>query len=77
MTKSVFSARYAHLLDAIICARTRAGLTQAEVARKLCRPQSFISKIERGERRLDMIEFLELMEALGADPLAVMQAIRA
>jgi transcriptional regulator with XRE-family HTH domain len=47
--------------------RVRAGLTQMELSRKLERPQSFVSKYERGERRLDVIEFLEVARVLGFD----------
>jgi transcriptional regulator with XRE-family HTH domain len=55
-------------LDLLIKARKDAGLTQAEVASKLERPQSYISKYESGERRLDVVEFLELARAIGFDP---------
>lgn len=44
----------------LISAREQAGLTQVEVAKKLAKPQSFVSKYERGERRLDFTEFIEL-----------------
>lgn len=43
-------------------------ITQVELAERLGRPQSFVSKVERGERRLDVNEFCELAEALGHDP---------
>ena len=43
-----------------------AGLTQAEVARKLGKPQSFVSKSESGERRLDAVELKRMAEILGA-----------
>ena len=43
-------------------------LTQAHVAARLDRPQSFIAKYEGGERRLDVIEFMEVAEAIGFDP---------
>lgn len=49
--------------------RKAAGLTQAELAARLERPQSFVSKYERGERRLDVIEFGEVARAIGLDPL--------
>lgn len=48
--------------------RIEADLTQAHVAARLDRPQSFVAKYEGGERRLDVIEFLEVAEAIGFDP---------
>lgn len=68
MTKSVFSTRYGLFRQRLIRARDAAGLTQVQLAAKLKRPQSYISKYERGERRLDVIEFLEVAEAVGFDP---------
>lgn len=44
------------------------GLTQAEVSSRLHRPQSFVSKYERGERRLDLVEFIKVCKALEIDP---------
>lgn len=43
-------------------------MTQVDLAKRLSRPQSFVSKFERGERRLDVIEFLDIAEAMGVDP---------
>lgn len=56
-------------------AREQAGLTQTELATKLGRPQSFVAKYEGGERRLDVVEFLEVTTALGADPVAILRAV--
>jgi transcriptional regulator with XRE-family HTH domain len=53
------------LLGALRGLRTNVGLTQAEVAARLGRPQSFVSKYESGERRLDLIELSEVCAALG------------
>lgn len=53
----------------LIDARLKAGLKQAEVAAKLDKPQSYVSKIERGERGIDVIEFLEIAQAIKFDPL--------
>ncbi len=53
-------------------ARKVAGMRQIELAQKLNKPQSFVSKFECGERRLDVIEFLTITDALGADPLAIL-----
>ena len=50
-------------------ARKVAGLTQSELSSRLKRPQSFVSKYERGERRLDVVEFGEVARALRIDPI--------
>ena len=67
MPKSVRSQQYQLFCQLLIEARLKAGLTQAELAEELGRPQSFVSKLENGERRLDIVEFLEVMRALGAE----------
>jgi transcriptional regulator with XRE-family HTH domain len=59
MGRSLHSERYKHLLARLGEARRRVGLTQAEVARRLRRPQSYVSKCESGERRIDVIELAE------------------
>jgi transcriptional regulator with XRE-family HTH domain len=60
----------------LVNARKKAGLTQVELADRLTRPQSFVSKVERGERRLDVVEFFEVAEAIGFDPFAFLRALR-
>ncbi|MGA3169103.1 MAG: helix-turn-helix transcriptional regulator [Terriglobia bacterium] len=55
--------------ELLLAARKNAGLTQAELSSRLNRPQSFVSKYERGERRLDVVEFREVACALGVDPV--------
>lgn len=57
--------------DALTAARERAGLTQAELAARLRKPQSFISNYERGQRRIDALELIRIAQALGADPVRV------
>ena len=71
MTKSLHSDRYAALTLTLITARVDAGLTQAQLASKLGKPQSFVSKIERGERRIDLVEFYDLSIAIGTDPFTL------
>lgn len=68
MPKSVFTERYNRFRQLLIKARQAARLTQSELSNKLSRPQSYVSKYERGERRLDLIEFLEVVEALEIEP---------
>ena len=55
MTK-IHSPRYQRFLKKLRAARLEAGLTQAEVAKALKKPQSFVSKCESGERRVDVVE---------------------
>lgn len=55
--------------ELLVEARKDADLTQAELSLRLNRPQSFVSKYERGERRLDVVEFGEVARALGIDPV--------
>ncbi len=74
--KSIFTRRYAVLTASLIEARRAAGLTQAQLAVRLARPQSFVSKYERGERRLDVIEFLEIADALGVAPEKILRKLR-
>jgi transcriptional regulator with XRE-family HTH domain len=56
------------MLELLIDARKQAQLTQTQLAAQLRKPQSFVSKYERGERRLDVIELLDVCQRLGADP---------
>jgi transcriptional regulator with XRE-family HTH domain len=67
LTKSVFTPEYAHFAARIVEIRKAAGLTQVELALRLGRPQSYVSKYERGERRLDVLEFLAVTRALDTD----------
>lgn len=69
------TARYDALRTLLLEARERAGMTQMEVAKALGRPQSYVSKYEHGDRRLDLIEFLEVAEATGQDAVAMLRRI--
>ena len=53
---SIYTEEYQAFLVALVAARTEAGLTQLEVAETLGKPQSFVSKCESGERRVDAVE---------------------
>lgn len=64
---------YATLRALLIQAREDAGLTQAEVAKRLRRVQSFVSKYELGERRLDVADFIAVCNCLGVDPADVLR----
>ena len=75
MQKSTHTRQYRDFLDGLIQARKDAGLTQQQVADRLDRPQSFVAKYENGERRLDVVEFLEIANHLDADPHGIIDAI--
>ena len=75
MTKSVYTNQYRRFRALLIQARKAAGLTQVALAEQLERPQSFVSKVERGERRLDVIEFLEVARVLRLDVVAFLQKL--
>jgi transcriptional regulator with XRE-family HTH domain len=74
--KSVHSPDQLAFCELMIKARKNAGLTQHEVARRLKKPQSFIAKYEGGERRLDVVEFLAITSAIGADPFKILRALK-
>ncbi|MFT4115977.1 helix-turn-helix domain-containing protein [Bradyrhizobium sp.] len=77
MQKSLKSADYARLIAALVAARKEAGIRQQALAEKLGRPQSFVAKYEGGERRIDVIEFIEIASALGADPVKLFREFAA
>ncbi len=77
MVSSMHSQRYRIFREMLVKAREAAGLTQTEVARRLDKPQSFVSKYERGERRLDMTEFVELADILAIDAASFLASYRA
>ncbi|TIM22264.1 MAG: helix-turn-helix transcriptional regulator [Mesorhizobium sp.] len=76
MPKSLRSPRHHRFLAQLISLRKVKGLTQAQVAEMLGRPQSFVAKYEGGERRLDIIEFLDVTAALDADPCEILLSLR-
>lgn len=75
MPKSVFSDRYKAFLTGLIGARRDAALTQADLAMRLGKPQSFVSKVETGERRLDFVEFVDWAQAVGVNELDLAASI--
>ena len=71
MAKSLHTPEYEFFRYLLLAARETAGLTQAEVATKLSLPQSFVAKYEGGERRLDVVEFIKVCDALGIEPQSI------
>src|SRR4051812_43764525 len=77
MQKSVHSRVYKKLLTALKAAREAAGLSQLQVAAKLKTYASFVSKVESGERRLDVIELAELCDVYGCDMIRMLRDVGA
>lgn len=68
MPKTIFGGEHRHLVAVLVEARQASGLTQAELAARVGKDQSFVSIIERGQRRVDVLEFVALARAMEADP---------
>ena len=60
---------YKKFCELLIQERQKADITQADLSARLKRPQSFVSKYERGERRLDVVELRDVATAIGFDPV--------
>jgi transcriptional regulator with XRE-family HTH domain len=65
------------MVELLVDERKKAGLTQAEVASRLGRYQSFIATVESGQRRIDVVEFIAIAEAIGFDPGKAVRALAA
>lgn len=75
MKKLADREEYAAISKCLKSARKAAKITQQLLAARLSKPQSFVSKYERGGRNLDVVEFLRIVCALGADPRAIVDEI--
>lgn len=75
MTKSVFTENYETFLKILVRLRKGIGMTQTQLSQKIKQTQSYVSKYENGERRLDVIEFVQVAKALGADPLQIIDEL--
>lgn len=76
MPSSLYSDEYVAFVDALVDVRRGLGVTQDELAARLQKPQSFVSKSERRQRRIDVVEFIAIAEALGQDPAALLERLR-
>lgn len=68
MSKSAFTDAYASVVASVRALREERGVSQVELARRLGRPQQFVSYFETGVRRIDLVEFVVIVRALGGDP---------
>ena len=76
MAKSLHTPAYKKFTHLLNSARETSGLTQLEVSLKLSRPQSFVAKYEGGERRIDVVEFIEICAALNVSPVAILEQLQ-
>ena len=72
---SVYSIEYQMVIKALREARVAGHITQEELGKALGRPQSFIAKVENGERRLDIVEFVHLCRLVGSDPVSIINKL--
>jgi transcriptional regulator with XRE-family HTH domain len=75
MVQSMFTAAYREVVQTVVRVRTDAGLTQRALAHKLGREQSYVGRIETGQRRLDIVEFVWICKVCGADPVVATQGL--
>ncbi|AKH63179.1 MULTISPECIES: helix-turn-helix domain-containing protein [Photorhabdus] len=72
---SIYSDEYQVVIKALREARIAKGVTQENLAQALDRPQSFIAKVENGERRLDVVEFVHIAHLLSLEPSVLIKRI--
>jgi transcriptional regulator with XRE-family HTH domain len=63
------------MIEILVDARKQAGIRQAELARRVGKTQTFVTRFEAGQRRIDAIELLALCEIIGIDPVKVVRAL--
>ncbi|OPF92466.1 helix-turn-helix domain-containing protein [Rhodopseudomonas palustris] len=76
MPKSLRTPRQRQLQSLLTAARKKNGMTQADLATALDKPQSFVAKYENGERRIDVVEFIDIATAVGAVPGEILAQIQ-
>ncbi len=77
MPRSVFTPAYKQMLETLIAARKEAGVKQSDLAKALNWHQSYVSHVESGIRRLDVIEFCGIAKVLGYDPVDLFKRVAA
>ena len=66
--KTIYSPEYDRIVAVLREIREQAGLSQAELAKRLLRPRTFVTKCELGERRIDLLEWLRFCQACQVEP---------
>jgi len=72
---SIYSEDYQLIIKALRAGRLAKGMTQAELAKALGKPQSFVAKVENGERRLDVVEFVRFCRLVSLDPASILSKL--
>lgn len=75
MKKSIYLNNYKYLLEQLVIARKAKSITQNDIADKLEYPQCVISRIENGQRRIDIVEFIEIANAIGCNPITLLEEL--
>ncbi|MHA3794819.1 helix-turn-helix domain-containing protein [Rhizorhabdus wittichii] len=75
MPKTIFTGANLVVVEALKAERLKAGLKQSELAERIGKDQSWISLVEGSQRRVDVVEFIQLAEALDVDPTALLGEI--
>lgn len=75
MPKTIHTERHRKLRELLIAKRKKAGLMQTVLAKRLSKPPSYVAKYELGERRLDVLEYLDIAAAIGFDPCEVIRLL--
>lgn len=75
MPKSIHTERHLRLRALLVAKRKEKGLSQAELAGRLGKPPSFVAKYELGERRLDLLEIIDIAAAVGFDACDLVHAL--
>jgi transcriptional regulator with XRE-family HTH domain len=70
MARSLHTAAHRELVSAVVALRKAAGLTQRGLAERLGREQNFVGRVETGQRRIDLVEWVMICRACDADPSA-------
>ena len=76
MWNSIYSERNERLRAILLAARKGAGLTQEELCARIGAYRTFVSKYEKGDRQIRVIEFIALAEAMGLDPVEMLRELR-
>jgi transcriptional regulator with XRE-family HTH domain len=76
LPKSIYTERHKKLCELLKKYRKGAGLTQTVVAERLGKPPSYVAKYEGGDRRLDVLELIDVAAAIGFDPCKLIRALR-